>query len=86
MAKKPSCGWERAQIEEWAFSVAALRWSRDEYWKASRGEFLEAKRMWMRINGVDTSKEEAPTQEQADAMSKYLASTFGGRVETVDNG
>lgn len=85
MVKKPSSDWERVQIEEWAFSVAALRWGRDEYWKASRSEFKEARKMWMRINGIET-EQEAPTQAQTDSMSEYLKNAFGGKTEVIKHG
>ena len=85
MVKKPSSDWERVQIEEWAFSVAALRWGRDEYWKASRSEFKEARKMWMRINGIET-EEETPTQAQTDSMSEYLKNVFGGKTEVIKHG
>ena len=80
MAGKPSSDWDKVQLEEWAFSVAALGWSRDEYWMCSRSEFVEIRKMWMTLNGHDTK--EKTVADNADAMNNYLSS-FGG---TTSNG
>jgi hypothetical protein len=55
--KKPvSDDWDKSALDEWAFSVVALGWARDEYWKASRFEFIECFNMYMKINGHEEPK------------------------------
>lgn len=80
MAGKPSSDWDTLQIEEWAFSVAALGWGRDEYWKASRSEYLEVKKMWMLVNGHTTK--ENTVKENAEAFNNILGGFGGTKVET----
>ena len=80
MAKKPSSGWERTQVDEWAFSVAALGWDNDRYWQCSRGEFLEIKKAYARLHGIEVDRE--MTDEEGDSFSNYLSGAFGGKTET----
>ena len=75
MAKKSSGGWDRTQVEEWAFSVAVLKWDNDRYWQCSRYEFIEIKKAYARANGIDVPKE--MTKEDASTFSEYIKKSFG---------
>lgn len=83
MAKKPSSGWERTQLDEWAFSVAALGWDNDRYWQCSRGEFVEIKKAYARLQGIEV--EEQMTHNNVDAFANYLSNAFGGDTEKNQN-
>ena len=80
MAKKPSSGWERTQLDEWAFSVAALGWDNDRYWQCSRGEFVEIKKAYAKLHGIEV--EEQMTDNDVDTFGNYLVNAFGGNTET----
>ncbi len=75
MVKKPSGGWERVQIDEWAFSVAALHWDPDMYWQVSRLEFIEIRKAWLHLNGVDTrSDADKGNDEENESIQRLRVS------------
>lgn len=82
MAKKRRSGWDRNQVEEWAFSVAALSWHPDQYWKVSRAEFLEVRKMWLKLKGVDVRTDAEKEEERIQKLDILLRS-YGSKVETV---
>ena len=75
MVKKPRGDWERAQVDDWAFSVAALHWDPDMYWRVSRIEFIEIRKSWLALQGIDTrSPEDKETDEDAERVERLRAS------------
>ena len=45
---------------------------------------MECRRMWMRINGLDASVGDMPSEQQTESMNNYLENAFGGKKEVVE--